>query len=283
MKELNFVELKGTPMRIMFANHDPSMRRSGKGNVFVKNLAKSFDNKQLFDLFSSFGLVLSCKVALDASGVSKGYGFVQFNSEASLKHAVRTLNGSFFGEQYLHVCPFVSRRQWDASPVFTNVYVKNLAPTATDADLKMIFGEFGAISSAVVMRDAKGKSRKFGFVNFENAEAAATAVEKTNGTVVDEKELYVARAQRKKNRVESLKAEFKVNKMKQDVRVPKGVNLYVKNLDDSVNDDQKLQDLFSEFGTITSCKVMVHLNGMSKGVGFVEFSTSEEASAAVSL
>ena len=33
-----------------------------------------------------------------------------------------------------------------------------------------------------------------------------------------------------------------------------GLNLYVKNLDDSINDD-KLRELFSEFGTITSCKV----------------------------
>ncbi|CAA7018669.1 unnamed protein product [Microthlaspi erraticum] len=280
MKEMNFVEVKGKPMRIMFSNHDPSMRRSGRGNVFVKNLDKSFDNKQLFDLFSSFGSVLSCKVARDAYGVSKGYGFVQFESESSLISAVKTLNGSFVGEQYLHVCPFVSRRQWDASPVFTNVYVKNLAKKATDDDLKTVFGEFGSISSAVVMRDGKGKSRRFGFVSFEKSEAAATAVEKMNGTVVDEKELYVARAQRKKNRVESLKAEFKSNKVKPDVRVVKGVNLYVKNLDDGVN-DEKLQDLFSEFGTVTSCKVMVHLNGMSKGVGFVELSTSEEASAAM--
>ncbi|ESQ33383.1 hypothetical protein EUTSA_v10009520mg [Eutrema salsugineum] len=245
MKELNFVEIKGKPMRIMISKRDPSMRKSGKGNVFVKNMDKSIDNKQLAHLFSSFGIILSCKVARDASGVSKGHGFVQFYSEAAHRRAINELHG-----------------------------------TVTDADLKTIFGEFGEITSAVVMRDGKGKSRRFGFVNFKKSEAAVTAIENLNGTTVHEKELYVGRAQKKKNRVEVLKASFKLEKIKRDVRRPKGLNLYVKNLEDSVN-DKKLQDLFSEFGTITSCKVMNHSNGMSKNVGFVEFSTGEEASKAM--
>ncbi|KAL1219671.1 Polyadenylate-binding protein 1 [Cardamine amara subsp. amara] len=274
MEELNFNKLKGKPMRVMFSERDPSKRRSGRGNVFVKNLHESIDDKQLADMFSSFGKVLSSKVVCDASGVSKGYGFVQFYSELSVDIACNGRN------QHIQVCPFVSHRQWDESPVFTNVYVKNLAETATDADLKRIFGEFGEINSAVVMRDGKGKSRKFGFVNFEKAEAAVTAIEKMNGTIVDEKELYVGRAQRKKTRLEDLMANFKLEKTRRDVRTRKGLNLYVKNLEGSVN-NKVLEELFSEFGTITSCKVMVHSNNVSKGVGFVEFSTSEEASQAM--
>lgn len=42
--------------------------------------------------------------------------------------------------------------------------------------------------------------------------------------------------------------------MKETVDKYQGVNLYVKNLEDSIDDD-KLKELFSEFGTITSCKV----------------------------
>ncbi|XXG55822.1 hypothetical protein AAC387_Pa03g3401 [Persea americana] len=57
-------------------------------------------------------------------------------------------------------------------------------------------------------------------------------------------------------------------------------NLYLKNLDDSIGDD-KLRELFSEFGTITSCKVMRDPNGISRGSGFVAFSTPEEASRAL--
>ena len=59
-----------------------------------------------------------------------------------------------------------------------------------------------------------------------------------------------------------------------------GVNLYVKNLDDRV-DDEALRKEFEAFGTITSAKVMTE-NGRSKGFGFVCFKGPEEATKAVS-
>jgi len=45
----------------------------------------------------------------------------------------------------------------------------------------------------------------------------------------------------------------------------------------SIN-DEKLKELFFEFGTITSCKVVLESNGHSKGYGFVAFSPVEDAS-----
>jgi polyadenylate-binding protein len=59
-----------------------------------------------------------------------------------------------------------------------------------------------------------------------------------------------------------------------------GVNLYIKNLDDDI-DDGKLRGIFDQFGTITSAKVMTDSKTQSKGFGFVCFSTPEEATKAV--
>ncbi|XP_028078383.1 polyadenylate-binding protein, cytoplasmic and nuclear-like isoform X2 [Camellia sinensis] len=60
----------------------------------------------------------------------------------------------------------------------------------------------------------------------------------------------------------------------------KGSNVYVKNFDDDVIDDE-LREHFSQCSTITSTKLMRDEKGTSKGFGFVCFSTPKEANKAV--
>ncbi|KAG8660713.1 polyadenylate-binding protein 3 isoform X2 [Manihot esculenta] len=283
MEALNFTPLNGKPIRIMFSHRDPSIRKSGYANVFIKNLDASIDNKALHDTFAVFGAVLSCKVAIDNNGQTKGYGFVQFENEDAAQNAIKRLNGMLLNDKQVYVGLFVRRQeriQGNGSPKFTNVYVKNLSETTTDEDLKKIFGAYGTITSAVVMKDQDGKSRCFGFVNFQNPDSAAAAAEKLNGaTINDDKVLYVGRAQRKVEREAELKAKFEQERISRYEKL-KGANLYLKNLDENIN-DEKLKDLFAEFGSITSCKVMLDHQGLSKGSGFVAFSTPEEASRAL--
>ena len=60
-----------------------------------------------------------------------------------------------------------------------------------------------------------------------------------------------------------------------------GNKLYVGNLAYSVR-DESLQSAFSQFGTVTSAKVMMDREtGRSKGFGFVEMANDAEAQAAV--
>lgn len=202
LEVLNFTPLNGKPIRIMYSHRDPSVRKSGAGNIFIKNLDKAIDHKALHDTFSSFGNILSCKVATDSSGQSKGYGFVQYDSDEAAQKAIEKLNGMLLNDKQVYVGPFLRKQEREMAmdkAKFTNVFVKNLSESTTEEDLKNIFGEFGTITSAVVMRDADGTSRCFGFINFESADDAAQSVETLNGQTFDNKEWYVGKAQ-KKNR-----------------------------------------------------------------------------------
>ncbi|CAI8599271.1 unnamed protein product [Vicia faba] len=282
MDVLNFTPLNNKPIRIMYSHRDPSVRKSGAANIFIKNLDKAIDHKGLYDTFSVFGSILSCKIAMDASGLSKGYGFVQFENEESAQSAIDKLNGMLINDKPVYVGHFQRKQDRDntlSTAKFNNVYVKNLSEAVADDDLKSIFGEYGTITSAVVMRDVDGKSKCFGFVNFENADAAAKAVEALNGKKFDDKEWYVGKALKKYERELELKERHEQS-IKETVDKYYGANLYLKNLDDSVS-DEKLSELFSEFGTVTSCKILRDPQGISRGSGFVAFSTPEEATRAL--
>lgn len=217
---------------------------------------KEIDHKALHETFSSFGAILSCKVATNSAGQSLGYGFVQYATEESAQKAIEKLNGMLLNGKQVYVGPFVRKQEREMSAdkmKFTNVFVKNISESTTEEDLQKIFGEYGQLTSVVVMKNEDGTSKCFGFVNFENADDAARAVDSLNGKKIDNKELYVGRAQKKSEREVELKNRFEQS-IKEAVDKSQGSNLYVKNLDDGIDDDQ-LKELFSPFGSITSCKV----------------------------
>jgi len=82
------------------------------------------------------------------------------------------------------------------------------------------------------------------------------AVDQWNDKEVDGHVIYVGRAQKKAERHAELKEKFERLKMERINRY-QGVNLYVKNLDDTI-DDEMLRKEFSMFGTITSAKVQTN-------------------------
>ncbi|KAM3850471.1 polyadenylate-binding protein 1A-like isoform 1-T1 [Diretmus argenteus] len=267
---MNFDVIKGRPLRIMWSQRDTSLRKSGVGNLFISNLDKSIDNNALYDTFSVFGNILSSKVVCDENG-SKGYGFVHFETHEEAERAIEKMNGILLKDRKVFVGRFKSRNEREAelgacAREFTNVYINNFGEDMDDEKLKEIFGKYGPAQSIRVMTDDGGKSKGFGFVNFERHEDAQKAVDDMNGKELNGRKVYVGRAQKKGEHQNELKRRYQ------------GVELYVQNLDDL--DDERLRKEFSPFGTITRAKVIMK-GGRSRGFGFICFSSPEEATKAM--
>lgn len=259
LEDLNYTLIKGKPCRIMWSQRDPALRKTGQGNVFIKNLDNAIDNKALHDTFAAFGNILSCKVAQDEFGNSKGYGFVHYETAEAANNAIKHVNGMLLNDKKVFVGHHISKKDRQSKfeemkANFTNIYVKNIDPDITDDEFRVMFEKFGEITSATLSHDQEGKSRGFGFVNYSTHESAQAAVDEMNEKDVKTQKLYVGRAQKKHEREEELRKQYEAARLEKASKY-QGVNLYVKNLTDDV-DDEKLRDLFSPYGTITSAKVM---------------------------
>ncbi|KAI1363385.1 hypothetical protein F5Y08DRAFT_241247 [Xylaria arbuscula] len=259
LEELNYTQIKGRPCRIMWSQRDPNLRKSGQGNIFIKNLDAAIDNKALHDTFAAFGNILSCKVAQDENANSKGYGFVHYETDEAAAAAIKHVNGMLLNEKKVYVGHHIPKKDRQSKfeemkANFTNVYVKNISTDASDDDFRELFERYGDVTSSSLARDNEGKSRGFGFVNFTTHESAAKAVDELHGKDFQGQDLYVGRAQKKHEREEELRKSYEAARQEKANKY-QGVNLYIKNLDDEVDDD-KLRQMFSEFGPITSAKVM---------------------------
>ncbi|ELK29641.1 Polyadenylate-binding protein 4 [Myotis davidii] len=101
-----------------------------------------------------------------------------------------------------------------------------------------------------------------------------------NGKDISGKVISVGCAQKTVEQQAELKWKFEQLKQERISRY-QGVNLYIKNLDDTVG-DENLRKEFSPFGSITSAKVMLE-DGRSKGFGFVCFSSPEAIKAVTKM
>ena len=260
LDELNYTIIKGRPCRIMWSQRDPLLRKTGQGNVFIKNLDTAIDNKALHDTFATFGNILSCKVAQDELGNSKGYGFVHYETGEAAVSAIKKVNGMLLNEKKVFVGHHIPRKDRDSKfdemkANFTNIYVKNIHADVTDDDLRALFEKYGDVTSAAIARDPEsGKSRGFGFINYVKHEDAAEAVDELNDKDFKGQALYVGRAQKKHEREEELRKQHEAARVEKSQKY-QGVNLYVKNLSDEVGDDE-LRETFAPAGTVTSAKVM---------------------------
>lgn len=221
----------------LFERRDSRRKKVEWKNCYVKNIPIAWSKEKLDEVFSSVGPIASSVIMTNDEGVSRGFGFVNYENHDSAKAAVEKLNGLVVDDA-------------------------GAAPEGDADETK----EGQAQEAAEAAAPAEGEG-----------EAAAAGAEEDS--TPEPRKLYVARAQKKRERQEELR-KYYMKKKTERLRKFQDLNLYVKNLDPSL-DDAWLREEFGKLGTITSTRIMKDRSGHSKGFGFVCFSTPEEATRAV--
>lgn len=132
--------------------------------------------------------------------------------------------------------------------------------------VRNIFIKIAPIKSIKVMKK-NGQSIGYGFVEFEDCETATNILNNYNGKVVPEhnKPLKLSRAQ------------FNLTKLGESE-----TQIYVCDMDVSVNEDQLKDYFYKEYKSVYSAKIICdNKSRISKGYGFVKFRDPEEANKAV--
>ncbi len=81
-----------------------------------------------------------------------------------------------------------------------NIYVGNLNFKVKESDLQEIFESYGEVTSVKIIADKySGRSKGFGFVEMQNDDEAAKAIEGLNGTSLKEREIVVNEAKPKRD------------------------------------------------------------------------------------
>ncbi|GER52339.1 oligouridylate binding protein-like protein [Striga asiatica] len=208
---LNGRHLFGQPIKVNWA-YTSGQREdtSGHYNIFVGDLSAEVTDAMLFACFSVYPSCSDARVMWDQkTGRSRGFGFVSFRSQQDAQNAINDLTGKWLGSRQIR-CNWATKgagnsddqQSSDAksvveltngssedvkeaansdapenNPQYTTVYVGNLAPEVTQADLHRYFYALGAgsIEEVRVQRD-KG----FGFVRYSTHGEAAMAISMGN-------------------------------------------------------------------------------------------------------
>ena len=104
MKVMNMIKLYGKAIKVNKASQDKRQTDVG-ANIFIGNLDADIDEKVLYDTFSAFGGILqSPKIMRDPeTNMSKGYGFISYESFEASDLAIESMNGQYLSNRVIVV------------------------------------------------------------------------------------------------------------------------------------------------------------------------------------
>ena len=222
IEETNNKKIWNSQMEVQYQkNTEKSYNNYNENNlkINITNLPENYTDQDITKLCEEFGKIHICNI--NKKGKS---AIVKFNSEQEAKNAIEKLNNKVIDNKKIYVKEvkeihynynynynnkhnyFQQNYIYFNGPMFryeepfenNNLYVKNIPHTATEDDLRAVFGKFGKITSIKLEKDkdnAEKNEKKddkepakqlpnkgYGYILFEKIEDAKNAFASLNGT-----------------------------------------------------------------------------------------------------
>ncbi|CAG7909451.1 unnamed protein product [Brassica rapa] len=247
---------------------------SEKKTIWIGDLHHWMDENYLKCSFASVGAMVSIKVIRNKhTGLSEGYGFVEFLSHDMADKVMKKFNGTYMPNTDM---PF--RLNWatgEENDHELSIFVGGLAPDVSDSLLYNTFSEiYPSVKAATVVIDAyTGISKGFGFVRFGDVNERTKAMTEMHGVKCSNRAMLIGPATPRETRSFRQQGMY----MKNDaISYPaRDATIFVGGLDSSVTSED-LKQPFSAYGEIVSVNIP-----LGKECGFVQFVNRQNAEEAL--
>ncbi|ETE58113.1 Nucleolin, partial [Ophiophagus hannah] len=262
--KLNGKKLMGLETKLEKAKSKESLWENKKEReartIFVKNLAYSVTQDELHAAFEE-----AVEVRLvSKDGNSKGIAYIEFKSEADAEKALEKQGMEIDGRPI--VLDYVgeksqqdSRKPGKGTPSggeSKTLVVNNLSYDATEESLQEVFEKASAIR---IPQNNQGRPKGYAFVDFATAEDAKEAMNSCNNTEIEGRTIRLEFSNSGgQNRNTNIKGGFS-----------------------RLSEETTEETLRESFDSCIGARIVTDRDtGSSKGFGFVDFSSTEDAKAA---
>ncbi|NXV96697.1 NUCL protein, partial [Calonectris borealis] len=269
--QLNGKKLMGLEIKLEKAKSKETMKENKKERdartLFVKNLPYRLTEDEMRDVFEN---ALEIRIVMNKEGNSKGMAYVEFKTEAEANKALEEKQGTEIDGRAM-VIDFTGEKSHQehqkggGERESKTLIVNNLSYAASEETLQELFKK---ASSIKMPQTNQGRPKGYAFVEFPTTEDAKEALNSCNNTEIEGRAIrleFSSPAWQKGN----MNARGGFNQQSK--------TLFVRGLSEDTT-EETLRESFE--GSISARIVTDRDTGSSKGFGFVDFSSPEDAKAA---
>ncbi|NXQ79833.1 NUCL protein, partial [Nyctibius grandis] len=269
--QLNGKKLMGLEIKLEKAKSKETMKENKKERdartLFVKNLPYRLTEDEMRDVFEN---ALEIRIVMNKEGNSKGMAYIEFKTEAEANKALEEKQGTEIDGRAM-VIDFTGEKSHQehqkggGERESKTLIVNNLSYAASEETLQELFTK---ASSIKMPQNNQGRPKGYAFVEFPTTEDAKEALNSCNNTEIEGRAI----------RLEfSSPAWQKGNTNARGGFNQQSKTLFVRGLSEDTT-EETLRESFE--GSVSARIVTDRDTGSSKGFGFVDFSSPEDAKAA---